>query len=193
MIKIIQSSPPHTGSTLLLNLIHGFISPQERIHYANYNIFDELIHKFSIIKTHDLNIIDLENKYPQYKLFFVMSERNDRKVQKEINNEYKKKSNVLVINYDKLLATDNSIKDVIDYIFNEFNNFIPNELKPNKDDNLIKDDMGNRMKIVNETVEKMKDEPFEECDKFTGIHGHHRGRTADVHSAQKQEKSCWKF
>ena len=137
MIKIIQSSPPHTGSTLLLNLIHGFISPQERIHYANYNIFDELIHKFSIIKTHDLNIIDLENKYPQYKLFFVMSERNDRKVQKEINNEYKKKSNVLVINYDKLLATDNSIKDVIDYIFNEFNNFIPNELKPNKDDNLI--------------------------------------------------------
>ena len=31
MIKIIQSSYPDTGSTLLLNLIHGFISPQEEI------------------------------------------------------------------------------------------------------------------------------------------------------------------
>ena len=58
------------------------------------------------------------------------------------------KSNVLVINYD-----NNSIKNVIDHVFNEFNNFIPHELKP-------KDDMENRIKIVNETVEKMKDKTF---------------------------------
>ena len=172
MIKIIQSSPSHTGSTLLLNLICGFISPEEKIHWS-----EEEIHQFSIIKTHFLNIIELENKYPQYKLFFIMSERNDSKVQKEINNEYKKKSNVLVINYDKLLVTDNnSIKNVIDYIFNEFNNFIPNELKPNKDDNLIKYDMENRIKLVNETVENLKDKPFWEWDNFTGIHGSHRNR-----------------
>jgi hypothetical protein len=170
MIKIIQSSPPHTGSTLLLNLIHGFIAPQEKINF-------ESIEKSSILKTHNLNIIDWENKFPQYKLFFIMSERNDSKVQKQINNKYKEKSNVLVINYDKLLVTDNnSIKNVIDYIFNKFNNFIPNELKPNKDDNLIKDDMENRIKIVNETVEKMKDKPFNEWDRLTGIRGSHRNR-----------------
>jgi hypothetical protein len=172
MIKIIQSSPPHTASTLLSNLIHGFICPQEEIQYSS-----DVIDNFLITKTHNLNIIDLENKYPQYKLFFIMSERNDSKVKAKINNELKKKSNVLVINYDKLLETNNnSIKNIIDYIFNEFNNFIPKELKPNKDDDLIKDDMENRMKIVNETVENMKDKLFDEYDKFTSIHGSHRNR-----------------
>ena len=173
MIKIIQSSPEHTGSTLLLNLIHGFISPQEEIHWDTHS----LIEKFLITKTHETNITKLENKYPQYKLFFIMSERNDSKIKAEINNEYKKKSNVLVINYNNLLETNNnSIKNIIDYIFNEFNNFIPKELKPNKDDDLIKDDMTKRFKKVNETVELMKDKPFSQWDKFTGIHGHHRNR-----------------
>ena len=173
MIKIIQSSPPQTGSTLLLNLIHGFISPQEEVHFPT----ETLIEKFLITKTHGINVTHFENKYPQYKLFFIMSERNDSKIKAEINNEYKKKSNVLVINYNNLLETNNnSIKNIIDYTFNEFNNFIPKELKPNKDDDLIKDDMTKRFKKVNETVELMKDEPFRKWDKFTGIHGHHRNR-----------------
>ena len=68
MIKIIQSSHPKTGSTLLLNLIHGFISPQEEIHWNT----ESLIDKFLITKTHDINITQLENKYPQYKLFFIL-------------------------------------------------------------------------------------------------------------------------
>ena len=173
MIKIIQSSPFQTCSTLLLNLIHGFISPHEEIHWDTYSLID----KFLITKTHNINVTQLENKYPQYKLFFIMSERNDSKIKRKIPDEYKKKSNVLVINYDKLLETNNnSIKDIVDYIFNKFNNFIPKELKPNKDDDLIKDDMVKRFKKVNETVELMKDKPFSEWDKFTGIHGHHRNR-----------------
>jgi hypothetical protein len=49
-------------------------------------------------------------------------------------------------------------------------------LKPNKDDDLIKDDMTKRLKKTNETVELMKDKPFSKWDKFTGIHGHHRNR-----------------
>jgi hypothetical protein len=171
MIKIIQSSQPNTGSTLLLNIIHGFISPQEEIHYYT----SRLIHEFLITKTHDTNITSIENTYSQYKLFFIMTERNDSKVQAKINNEYKNKSNILVINYDKLLETDNnSIKNIIDYMFNELNNFIPKELKPNKDDDLIKNDMEERVKRVNETVELMKDKPFSEWDRFTGIHRYSR-------------------
>ena len=143
MIKIIQSSHPCTGSTLLLNLIHGFISPQEETHYETNNLID----KFLITKTHNTNITQLENTHFQYKLFFIMSERNDSKIQAKIDNEYKNKSNVLVINYDKLLETDNnSINNIIDYTFNEFNNFIPN------------------------------DKSFDEWDTFTGIHGNHRNR-----------------
>ena len=173
MIKIIQSSPGHTGSTLLLNLIHGFISPHEEIHAH----MDESIHDFLITKTHNINIKQIENKFPQYKLFFIMSERNDSKVQKLIDNEYKNKPNVLVINYDKLLESDNnSIKNIINYIFDEFNKFIPKELKPNKSDDSIKDDMEKRVQIVNETVKLMKDMPFSQWDKFTGIHGSHRDR-----------------
>ena len=164
MIKIIQSSGHRTGSTLLLNLIHGFISPQEKIHWPT----KKLIHKFLITKSHNTNIIELENKYPEYKLFFIMSERR-----KKIEEKYKKKLNVLVINYDKLIKPDN---ELIDYIFDEFNKFIPKELKPNKDDNLIKADMLKRLNIVNETVELMKGKSFREWDKFTGIHGSHRNR-----------------
>lgn len=173
MIKIIQSSHPDTGSTLLINLIHGFICPQEEIHCHTSATID----KFLITKTHNTNITELEDKYPQYKLLFIMSERNDSKIKAEINNKYKKKSNVLVINYNKLLETNNnSIKNIIDYTFNEFNNFIPKELKPNKDDDLIKDDMTKRLNIVNKTVALMKDKPFSEFDEFTHIHGHHRNR-----------------
>ena len=173
MIKIIQSSPPHTSSTLLLNLIHGIISPQEEIHWDTHS----LIKKFLITKTHNTNIEFWEKTYPQYKLLFIMSERNDSKVKKMIDSKYRQKSNVLVINYDKLLETNNnSIKNIVDYIFNEFNNFIPKELKPNKDDDLIKDDMEKRVKKVNETVKLMKDKPFSKWDKFTGIHGSHRNR-----------------
>ena len=42
-----------------------------------------------------------------------------------------------------------SQKNMIDYIFDEFNNFIPKNLKPNKDDDLIKDDIEKRFNIVN--------------------------------------------
>ena len=171
--KIIQSSHPGTGSTLLLNLIHGFLSPHEEIHVDT----NSLIHKFLITKTHETNIEELEKRYSQYKLFFIMSERNDSKIKCPINKEYIKKSNVLVINYDKLVETDNnSIKNIIDYVFNKFIDFIPKELKPQKDNDLIKDDMEKRMNLLNETVTQMKDKDFSEWDRFTGIHGSHRNR-----------------
>lgn len=171
--KIIQSSPSRTGSTLLLNLIHGYLSPDEEIHWNT----EKLIDKFLITKTHDTNIEFWENKYPQYKLFFIMSERNDSKIKQIIDSKYRQKSNVLIINYDKILVNDNnSQKNVINYIFNQFNSFIPKELKPNKEDDLIKDDIEKRFNIMNETVEKMKHKKFHIWDKFTGIHGSHRNR-----------------
>lgn len=40
--KIIQSSPIHTGSTLLLNLIHGYLLPDEKVRLNP----KELIHNF---------------------------------------------------------------------------------------------------------------------------------------------------
>ena len=106
-----------------------------------------------------------------------MSERNDSKMKRMINSKYRQKSNVLIINYDRLLVNDNnSQKNLINYIFNQINDFIPKELKPNKDDNLIKDDMEKRLNILNETYKKMKHMSFNVIDKFTHIHGNHRNR-----------------
>lgn len=173
MIKIIQSSPPHTGSTLLINLVHGFLCPEEKIHWDTETLIDE----FLVTKTHCININKLESKYPQYKLLFIMSERYDNKIKRNINNKIKTKNNVLVINYDKLLISENNTtQTLIDYIFNELNIFLPDEIKPKKSNNLIKKDMLNRLNIVNETVEKMKNKPFSEIDDFTSIHGSHRNR-----------------
>ncbi len=171
--KIIQSSPTQTASTVLVNLIHGYLSPDENVHYPTKVLID----KFLITKTHNTNIEFWEKKYPYYKLFFIMSERYDKKICKKINSKYRKKSNVLIINYDKLLVNENnSQKNMIDYIFNKFNNFIPKNLKPNKYDDLIKDDMEKRFNIVNETVKKLKDKDFITVDKFTHIHGSHRNK-----------------
>ena len=114
------------------------------------------------------------NDYKEYDLYFIVSIRHDKKVKKN-KKKYHSYKNVLIINYDKIKQTNNnSIKNIMDYTFNKFDNFIPKELKPNKDDDLIKDDMDKRFKKVNETVELMKNKPFSEVDKFTGIHGHHK-------------------
>ena len=77
-IKIIQVSPKHTGSTLLVNLIHGFLCPNENVHCEIEDIIDDYL----VTKTHNTDIEDFEQKYPNYKLYFIMSERNDKKYRK---------------------------------------------------------------------------------------------------------------
>ena len=106
-----------------------------------------------------------------------MSERNDDKVKKLINNNYRKYTNVLIFNYNELLETDkNDLNNIINNAFNKFMNFIPKELIPEKSSDLIKEDMKKRIIRVNETVIQMKDMSFEIWDNFTGIHGGHRNR-----------------
>jgi len=172
-IKIIQCSYPHTGSTVLSNLIYGFLSHEEEVRWNS----EELIDKYLITKTHNMNIDNWIKKYKNYKLYFIISERNDNKIKKPINKKYKKMNNVLIIKYNELLENNNnSLENIINNIFNKFNNFIPNELFTIKDKNIIKENMLNRIKLMNKVVEKMKNNSFEEYDKFTGVHGGHRNR-----------------
>lgn len=49
-IKVIQTSPPQTGSTLLLNLIQGFLKPEDTYHG------EDEIDKTLIVKSHQLDI-----------------------------------------------------------------------------------------------------------------------------------------
>ena len=187
--KIIQASGGRTGSTLLVNLIHGYLLPDEKVQFDSIE-GKQHIHTASILKTHNINIEAWEKTYPQYKLFFIMSERNDDKVSTKIPAKYRKNPNVLIINYNKLLVNDNySQKRMINYIFNKFNKFIPKNLKPNKDDALIIKDMEKRYNIVNETVERLKDKEFTFWDKFTHIHGSHRNRNKKTEAEKAAKKS----
>lgn len=172
-IKIVQASPPHTASTLLVNLIHGFISPEEHVKYQTEN----LIHKYLITRTHNIDVDVLINKFKMYDIFFVMSERNDHKIKRLIDDKYRNRKNVLILNYDELVETETNKKDtIIENIYQKFKNFFPEELTQNKSERTLKEQMKKRMNIVNETVERMKNLSFSEIDSFTDIHGSHRNR-----------------
>ena len=171
--RVIQASPPHTGSTLLVNLVHGFLLPDEQVNWETETLINDCI----ITKTHDINIDKWNNNYKQFKLYFVMSERYDNKIQARINNEYKKKQNVLVINFNEINVTNElSLEDVIDNIFNKFINFFPKNLIPNKNDECIKLCMKNRINNMNKLCEEIKSKPFSYYDGFYHIHGSHRNR-----------------
>jgi hypothetical protein len=168
MIKIIQTSAPRTGSTLLLNLIHGFLAPKEEIHWS----VKTKIHEFLITKTHDTDIDKLINTYKEYELYFIVSERNN--IISELI-KYKKYSNVLVINYNEINETKNLLlENIIDNIFLKFKKFLPKEIVPDKSDIEIKKDMLTRIRNMNKLTEEIKNKPFSYWDKFYGIHGHHR-------------------
>ena len=174
--KIILASPPHTGSTPLLNLVHGFLMPEEPRHWCT----ERLIDQFMITKTHQLNLDRWEEKYPHYDLYFVMSERNDDKMSRTICEKDKQKINVLVVDYQELLVTP--VENMIDNMYEKFHKFFPKEIIPLGNKTQIKQAMIERFNGMNQCVEQMKNKPWNICDDFYGIHGGHRNRQLDVNS-----------
>jgi hypothetical protein len=174
MNRIVQSSLPHTGSTLLMNIVLGFLSPEEPIQWYN----EKTIEKILISKTHNTNVNYIIDKHKEYNFFFVMSERNDQKIKALISDEYRNKNNILIIDYNEINVTTNlSLDDVIENMFNKFKKFFPDDLILNQDDQLIKKNMKNRIINMNIIVEKFKYKSFYNTwDHFYGIHGNHRNR-----------------
>lgn len=167
-IKIIQASPPHTASTVLVNYLHGYLTPEEPIHWEDDS--------YLIMKTHNVNIDKLIKKYSDYKCYFVVSERNDSKEKAMINQKYKKYDNVLIINYDEIKDTTNNdmLNNITNNLFAKFQNFIPINTSVNKEE--IKKNMSERIKNMNKKYEEIKNKPFSYHDKFYHIHGHHKNR-----------------
>lgn len=169
-IKIIQCSKPHTGSTLLLNLIHGYVCPAEEIHWNT----EKLIDKYCITKTHDVEIDKWMKKYPQYKMIFIGSNRENHP---KINNKYNKYKNVLVIDYKDINETDtNSLEKIVNFTFDKFQTIIPNALRHTNDDTETKQNMITRITNMNKLTEEIKNKPFAYWDRFYGIHGSHKNR-----------------
>jgi hypothetical protein len=178
-ILIIQTSPAHTASTLLVNAIYGLIPElfNKRIIYNSLQqldntIYDKINSNFKniiAIKTHNLNIDELINVFGnKYRLLFVSSERQQFSYM--IDQKYKKYGNVVVFDFDELNETsDNTLVKIVDNMYDK--------LKPLLIDvALNKTTCMERIKLMNVRYEEIKNKEFTFIDDFFEIHGSHRNR-----------------
>ena len=170
-IVIIQTGHMRTGTTLLVNLLYGFMSPNEKIHCLwepdhQINPF----HKYNIYKSHSLNIDGyMKHHGEKYNVFFVCTERDDKK----INQKYKKNKNVLVFDYNEILETDSYTMDqIIDAVYNKLSNFLPNDVS------LDKEACRQRIEKMNKKYAEIENMDFSYVDEFFQLHGRHRNRDA---------------
>jgi hypothetical protein len=164
---IIQTSPPHTASTFLVNALHGII-PSLYKKRILYEIFDETL-SIIVVKSHILDIDNLIEKYgKKYKLYFICSERKEKNL--FIDEKYKNYSNVLVFEYSELNETvDNDLVTIVENIYNKVKKLI-NYLPLNKS-NCLK-----RIIEMNKRYEEIKTKPWDYVDDFYELHGSHRNR-----------------
>jgi len=102
-LLIIQSSPKHTASTLLVNAIYGLIPElfDKKIITTRIDNFETYFENIIVIKNHNTNIDDLIHKYNQkYKLVFICSERQEMGY--VIDEKYKTYNNVVIFDFSEL-------------------------------------------------------------------------------------------
>lgn len=180
-ILIIQTSPPHTASTLLVNALYGLIDELK-----DKNIFfngdaeelDEIIEKdFSdkniiVIKTHNTNIDKLINIHKnKYDIYFICSQRIKHNVY--IEKKYNTYKNVVIFNFIELNETsENTIPKIIDTIYARVYNLLSKYdfIKLNKESGI------KRINNMNKVYNEIKNKPFSYVDPFFEIHGSHRNR-----------------
>ena len=165
-LLIIQTSPTHTCSTLLVNAIYGLI-PELSDKKITFEEFDD---SYNIIcmKSH-IDIDLLIDKYNHlYKLIFICSERKNLDIIMDI--KYKTYKNVIIFDFNELNETIiNPLPIIVDTIYNKVKNVLVNiELDKTK--------CIERIKSMNNKYEEIKNESFNYIDDFYGLHGSHRNR-----------------
>lgn len=160
-IRIIQCSKIRTGSTLLVNILAGFVEYKMPISFHNRVICAKGI----VLKTHNIDIDYWMNRYKGvYDLYFVCSNRGD----KVIDKKYDDYPNVFIFDYDEDLNDNNTLNQIIDNIHLKLKSDIPLEL--NKENAIT------RIVKMNEFYKEIADKPFSYHDSFYGLHGSHRNR-----------------
>jgi hypothetical protein len=171
---IFQTSPPHTASTVLVNILYGSIPylkdkpvfyMHDDIEFDIENIFNNDI---TVIKTHITDIDRLILKYgDNYNLYFISSVRKDRNLL--LDKKYKKYNNVIVFSFNELNETDdNTIYDIVIRVHDRIKYIFNIELNVQ--------DAVNRIISMNHLYETIKENDFKFYDKFYHIHGSHRNR-----------------
>ena len=173
-ILIIQTSPPGTASTLLINAIYGLINEKydkkievlkNVIYLYNYK------EKINIVKSHTMDIDKLirHSLDNHFQVFVICSEKKEFNLL--IQDKYRKYENVLIFDYSELNEThENTIEKIICNIYNKISMFLPKKIEYNKINAI------NRIIKMNELYETIKDKSFDYIDPFFEIHGSHRNR-----------------
>ena len=169
---IIQTSPMHTASTLLVNALYGLIPSLKHKRIVGFwepewwNEFDSDI---IVLKSHNLDIDWFKKHFGlHYKLIFICSERKEKKL--FINKKYKDLENVICFDYFELNETKkNTLQKIVQTIQEKIKQKFPN-LELNSKTSLL------RILAMNEEYEQIKEKPFSFVDEFYHIHGSHRNR-----------------
>ena len=173
-LVIIQTSPHGTASTVLVNLLYGFLIPSERI--LLYEKIDELKllpgRKYHIVKAHFEHIRQIMVRYAaQYDLYFICRQRAEGG--HNMPAIYHKWSNVLFFNYTELNETSvNSVENIVEQVYTKLHEFLP---EPARTD-LNKAGGVQRLQNMNSFYKKIKLRPFDYFDTFYSLHGSHRNR-----------------
>jgi hypothetical protein len=170
-IRIIQSSQPRTGSTLLTNILYGLFCYDKNACFSN-QIDTQILKTNFILKTHQTDLLGIQKKIINYNLFFVCSERPQ--INRKLKPAHKTKANSIIFDYTKdlLIQDTKTIIDVVKYVKLKLETKLPEDIMKLANIELA----SKRIEEMNEYYETIKDKPFSFFDDHYGIHGSHRNR-----------------
>ena len=167
-IVIIQTGHMRTGTTLLVNLLYGFMNPNDEIKclWEIHHDIQSFQDKCNIYKSHCLNIEGFMQQHQEkYNVFFVCTERDD----KTISEKYKKMHNVLIFDYNEILETESyTTEQIIENTYNKLRGFLPISVS------LDKETCKTRIEKMNETYKEIENKDFSHLNEFFQLHGKHR-------------------
>ena len=170
-LLIIQTSPEHTASTLLVNSIYGLIPElfDKKIIGLWYDNFENYFNNIIVVKNHNTNIDELIQEYStNYKLVFICSERKEKNYL--IDEKYKTYDNVVVFDFNELNETsDNTLVQIVDNIYTKVKDIL-------NDIDLDTKKCIKRILLMNIRYNEIKHKSFDYIDDFFEIHGSHRNR-----------------
>ena len=185
MTRVVCASSQRTGSTLLNNLVIGFLCPFDEDHHWDHNC--ELVPRYLVTKTHHIDVDDIEKKHTKYRVFFVMGERVDRDVRVRVDARYKDRPNVLVVGYDEINETQVlPLETIVDQVYDKFQAFFPSAIATGRTPVDTKQNMMRRVQEMNIVCRDIASYGFAQyCDNKHGVHGGHRRIHPGYHLAKR--------
>jgi hypothetical protein len=170
--KVVQTSLPRTGSTLLSNILAACLDNNKPI-FASHDSLSASI----LTKTHNTDLLFWKSKYPSIDLYFAITQRSGfGNILEDYNNanyiRSYSKSKIIEFDYDKLcISSIRSTEDIALYcvdVLQKYFSFVDKQSIPG---------VINRVNLMNAKVLELRDMPFAYYNEFFHVHGGHRRRS----------------